>query len=235
MTPSKPLGRCGDRYPYSDQALLAQIKLADAYFYKKKYDEAIQAYKDFEKLHPTNKAVPYCIYREGLCFYRQRSTIDRDQTYTIKALEEFRRLKQKYPKSEYVPKAEKHIAKCRLDLGEHEFYIGRNFTTGPSATRRPWTATRAWPRIILISPSRPRFRSALVNARKSWPPPTRNRSPASLPPSPTCLTPNGNSGNGVRCWPNVILSCNQKIIVGSRRLYRENQNPPKSPFAKGGL
>ncbi len=48
-----------DRYPYSDQALLAQIKVADAYFYKKKYDEALQAYKEFEKLHPTNKAVPY--------------------------------------------------------------------------------------------------------------------------------------------------------------------------------
>ena len=112
-----------DRYPYSDQALLAQIKLADAYFYKKKYDEAIQAYKDFEKLHPTNKAVPYCIFREGLCYYRQRSTIDRDQTYTTKALTEFRRLKQKFPKSEYSLRSEKFVANCRSDLADHEFYI----------------------------------------------------------------------------------------------------------------
>ena len=96
-----------DRYPYSEQAMLAQIKVADSYFYKKKYDEALQAYKEFEKLHPTNKAVPYCIFREGLCFYRQRSTIDRDQTYTTKAIEEFRRLKQKFPQCEYIPKAEK--------------------------------------------------------------------------------------------------------------------------------
>ncbi len=112
-----------DRYPYSEQALLAQIKVADAYFYKKKYDEALQAYKDFEKLHPTNKAVPYCIYRQGLCFYRQRTTIDRDQTFTTRALEEFRRLKQKYPQSEFVPRAEKLMARCRLDLAEHEYYI----------------------------------------------------------------------------------------------------------------
>jgi len=112
-----------DRYPYSEQALLAQIKLTDAYFYKKKYDEALSAYKEFEKLHPTNKAVPYCVYRQGLCYYRQRSTIDRDQTFTLKALEEFRRLKQKYPKSEHVPKAEKFMARCRRDLGEHEFYV----------------------------------------------------------------------------------------------------------------
>ena len=112
-----------DRYPYSEQALLAQIKLADAYFYKKKYDEALQAYKDFEKLHPTNKAVPYCVYRQGLCFYRQRSTIDRDQTYTTKAMEEFRRLKKKYPDCEYIPKAEHFLAQCRKDLAEHEYYI----------------------------------------------------------------------------------------------------------------
>ena len=112
-----------DRYPYSEQALLAQLKVADAYFYKKKYDEALQAYKEFEKLHPTNKAVPYCVYRQGLCYYRQRTTIDRDQTFTTKALEEFRRLKQKYPQSEYLPKAEKFMAQCRRDLGEHEFYV----------------------------------------------------------------------------------------------------------------
>jgi len=112
-----------DRYPYSQQALLAQIKLADAYFYKKKYDEAVQAYKDFEKLHPTNKAVPYCIFRQGLCYYRQRSTIDRDQTFTTKAMEEFKRLKKKYPQSEYIPKADKCLAQCRKDLGDHEYYI----------------------------------------------------------------------------------------------------------------
>lgn len=113
-----------DRYPYSDKALLAQLKLADAYFYKKKYDEALSAYKEFEKLHPTNKAVPYCIYRQGMCYYRQRSTIDRDQTFTTKALAEFKRLKQKYPDSEQSTKVDRYIAQCRKDLAEHEFYVG---------------------------------------------------------------------------------------------------------------
>jgi outer membrane protein assembly factor BamD len=112
-----------DRYPYSDQALLAQLKVADAYYYSKKYDEASHAYKEFEKLHPTNKAVPYCIFRQGLSYYRQRSTIDRDQTYTQRAITEFRRLKQKYPNCEYVGKADNYIARCRRDLAEHEFYV----------------------------------------------------------------------------------------------------------------
>ncbi len=117
-------GKLKDRYPYSDQALLAQIKVADAYFYKKKYDEALDAYKEFEKLHPSNRAVPYAVFRQGMCYYRQRSTIDRDQTFTQKAMTEFRRLVQKYPESEYVPRAQKYIAQCRNDLAEHEFYVG---------------------------------------------------------------------------------------------------------------
>ncbi|MFZ5447148.1 MAG: outer membrane protein assembly factor BamD [Thermodesulfobacteriota bacterium] len=112
-----------DRYPYSEHATLAQLKVADAYFFKKKYDEAFQAYREFEKLHPTNKAVAYCIYREGQCFYRQRSTIDRDQTFTQKAIDEFKRLKQKFPDSEYIPKADAYLARCRRDLAEHEFYV----------------------------------------------------------------------------------------------------------------
>ena len=113
-----------DRYPYSEQAVLAQLKLADTLYYNKKFDEAQTAYKEFEKLHPSNKAIPYVIYQQALCFYRQRPTIDRDQTPTEKALEEFRRLQKKFPQSEYAAKAEKYKQRCLNDLAEHEFYVG---------------------------------------------------------------------------------------------------------------
>ncbi len=138
-----------DRYPYSEEALLAQIKLADAHFYKKNYEEALQAYKDFEKLHPTNPAVPYCIYRQGLCYYRQRSTIDRDQTFTSKALAEFRRLKQKFPESEYGGRADKYISRCLQDLAAHEFYVGEFYYKSkhyPSALERFQTIAAEYPK-----------------------------------------------------------------------------------------
>jgi outer membrane protein assembly factor BamD len=137
-----------DRYPYSEQATLAQLKVADAYFYKKKYDEALQAYREFEKLHPTSKAVPYCIYQEGLCCSRQRSTIDRDQTYTQKAIVEFKRLKQRFPDSEYVPRAEAQMARCRKDLAEHEFYVGEFYYRTkryPAAIERYQTLLQEYP------------------------------------------------------------------------------------------
>jgi outer membrane protein assembly factor BamD len=113
-----------DRYPYSEEAVLAQLKLADTLYYNRKFDEAYNAYKEFEKLHPSNKAIPYVIYQQALCYFRQRPTIDRDQTPTEKSLEEFRRLQKKFPQSEYATKAEKYKQKCLSDLAEHEFYVG---------------------------------------------------------------------------------------------------------------
>jgi outer membrane protein assembly factor BamD len=113
-----------DRYPYSEEATVAQLKLADTLYYNRKFDEAQAAYKEFEKLHPTNKAIPYVIYQQALCFYRERPTIDRDQTPTEKAMEEFRRLQKKFPQSEYAAKAEKYKQRCLNDLAEHEFYVG---------------------------------------------------------------------------------------------------------------
>ena len=71
--------------------------------------------------------MPYCIYREGQSNYRQRSTIDRDQTYTQRAINEFTRLKQKFPKSEYISKADTYLAHCRKDLAEHEFYVAEYY------------------------------------------------------------------------------------------------------------
>jgi outer membrane protein assembly factor BamD len=116
--------KINDRYPYSEEATVAQLKLADTLYYNRKFDEAAAAYKEFEKLHPSNKAIPYVIYREALCYYRQRPTIDRDQTPTEKAMEEFRRLQKKYPKSEYAARAEKFKQRCIEDMAAHEFYVG---------------------------------------------------------------------------------------------------------------
>lgn len=137
-----------DRYPYSEQAILAQLKVADAYYYDKKFDEAMQAYREFEKLHPTSKAVPYCIYQEGLCNYRQRSTIDRDQTYTHRAITEFTRLKQKYPDCRYIPKTNQYLARCRQDLAEHEFYVAEFYYRTkryPAAIERYQTLIQDYP------------------------------------------------------------------------------------------
>jgi outer membrane protein assembly factor BamD len=162
-----------DRYPYSHEATLAQLKVADAYFYDKKYDEAMQAYREFEKLHPTSKAVPYCIYREGLSCYRQRSTIDRDQTYTHKAIAEFTRLKQKYPDSQFIPGADRCLARCRQDLAEHEFYVAEFYYATehyPAAIERYQTLIQDYPEFPKNALAKERIKKCqALEANKSKP------------------------------------------------------------------
>jgi outer membrane protein assembly factor BamD len=116
-----------DRYPYSQEATQAELKVADAKYYGKKFDEALQDYKSFEKLHPSHPQIPYVVYQQALCYYRQRGTIDRDSTYTYKALQEFKRLKQRYPDFEKMNRVDDYMVKCQKDLADHEFYIGEYY------------------------------------------------------------------------------------------------------------
>lgn len=124
---SEDFEKIRDRYPYSPEATQAELQGADSKYYNKKYDEALNDYKNFEKLHPAHPDIPYVIYQQGLCYYRQRGTIDRDQTFTYKALQEFKRLKQRYPDYGKMEKVNDYILKCQQTLADHEFYIGEYY------------------------------------------------------------------------------------------------------------
>lgn len=117
--------RLKDWYPFSKYAALAELKNADAHYQLEEYEEAVFAYEEFENLHPQNEAVPYVIYQTGRCYFDQLESIDRDQTATHQAMEQFQRLKQQFPDSDYAIKADEHIQACRENLAGHEFYIGR--------------------------------------------------------------------------------------------------------------
>jgi len=113
-----------DWYPFSVYAILAELKIADAHYHLRQYEEAIFAYEEFENLHPRNEAVPYVIYQTGLCYFDQIDTIDRDQTPVQKAFDAFRRLQKQFPGDAYAKKAGEHIKKCLKSLAGHDFYVG---------------------------------------------------------------------------------------------------------------
>jgi len=113
-----------DWYPFSQYAVLAELKLGDAYYYRKEYEEAIFAYEEFENLHPKNEAVPYVVYQIGRCHFDRLEIIDRDQTAAQEAVHTFERLIHSYPKSPFAKKAEEHIRVCNKNLAEHELNIG---------------------------------------------------------------------------------------------------------------
>jgi outer membrane protein assembly factor BamD len=113
-----------DWYPFSKFAIFAELKIADANYNIKVYEKAVASYEEFESLHPRNEAIPYIIYKIGLCYFEQIDTIDRDQTTAKKALNTFRRLEKQFPGDSYTIKAKEHIKECLKSLAGHELYVG---------------------------------------------------------------------------------------------------------------
>lgn len=117
--------RLKDWYPFSKYAILAELKIGDAYYKKEEYEEAVFAYEEFINLHPRNEAVPYVMYQIGRCYFDQVDTIDRDQANARKAFENFMKLVERYPVDRYARKARPHIAACIKSLAGHDLYVGR--------------------------------------------------------------------------------------------------------------
>ena len=109
-----------DNYPYSEYALKAELKIADAYYDDGKYDEALSYYRDFGDLHPQHELVPYTVYRSGMCHFERIESVDRDQTSARNALGFFDRLLVQYPHSEYALEAEPLWRELQVRLAEHQ-------------------------------------------------------------------------------------------------------------------
>lgn len=114
-----------DNYPNTKYALLSELGLADAYFYRNEYDEAQSRYSEFYNLHPGNEYTPYAIYMSGRCFEEMSSSYDRDLTPVNNAIAEFTKLIQNYPENNYVEDAKKRLAVLYEEVAKREFYIGR--------------------------------------------------------------------------------------------------------------
>jgi len=113
-----------EEFPLSKYTPMAELKTADAFFFDKNYAEAIVLYEEFKKLHPGHPEIPYVIYQLGMCHYKQMRSLDRDQTETEKAIEQFRYLVENFSQSPQAAEARAKMQLCRKQLAEHVFYIG---------------------------------------------------------------------------------------------------------------
>lgn len=110
-------------HPFSPQAALAQLKLADAFYYDGKYDEAKTHYREFENRYPANEAIPYVLFQYGMCDYTRADRIDRDPAGMAQAIKSFTRLLNAYPDSAYGPEANNKVKEAREFLANHEYLV----------------------------------------------------------------------------------------------------------------
>ncbi len=113
-----------ENHPFDPLAIVAAVKLGDVYFAQKEYIFAAGVYEDFLKSHPDDENVPYVLSRLGECYDKESLSIDRDQDYTLKAIERFTYLKNRYPASSYAKESEPKLVKLMQKLADRELYVG---------------------------------------------------------------------------------------------------------------
>ncbi|HBO84429.1 MAG: hypothetical protein A2073_07635 [Deltaproteobacteria bacterium GWC2_42_11] len=113
-----------EEYPLSEEAVNAELLLADSYYGNEEHEDAAAYYTNFVSLHPKHPKAQYAQFQKGMSYFRQVSTVDRDQVATKKALIAFQDIISRYPAGHYADKSKEMILFLRKRLAEREFYIG---------------------------------------------------------------------------------------------------------------
>lgn len=109
-----------DQYPFDPHAEEAELKIAQAYYAAERYPEAIAAFGNFERMHPTSSFLPSTEYHRGLSYLAQYSTADRDQQPVTNALTTFRNIVDRFPGTPWAERSQLRIRECREALARHE-------------------------------------------------------------------------------------------------------------------
>jgi outer membrane protein assembly factor BamD len=109
-----------DQHPFDPNAEEAELKIAQAHYLAQRYAEAIAAFGDFERMHPTSPNLPLVEYHLGMAYLAQASTSDRDRQSATNALTYFRNLTDRFPNSPWAEKARLRVRECRESLARHE-------------------------------------------------------------------------------------------------------------------
>src|SRR5438093_907288 len=116
-----------DQYPFDTNAEEAELKLAQSYYLGERYAEAIAAFGDFERMHPTSANLAQVEYHLGMSYLRQSSTSDRDRQLYTNALPYFRNIVDRFPESAWAAKARPRVRECREALAAHETAVATDY------------------------------------------------------------------------------------------------------------
>lgn len=113
-----------NKFPYSNLATEAKLRIADINYKREEYAEAQAAYETFKELHPSHPRSDYVTYRLGMSlFYQLPETIDRDLSLADKSMLYFDEVASSYPNSEFATPSREQKQKLLDMLAQKEIYI----------------------------------------------------------------------------------------------------------------
>jgi outer membrane protein assembly factor BamD len=123
------------KYPFSKYAVLAELGIADTQFARGNYNEAIDSYKSFVRLHPTHEKVEdgYVAFRICESYFKDMPddvwilppSYEKDQSAVVDAQREIEDFRKKHAGSPYMPKADELRKEVMKRLVDHEVYVAR--------------------------------------------------------------------------------------------------------------
>lgn len=105
-------------------APLAQLKIADSYVREDEPERGIAEYQTFLEEYPDNQYAPYAQYQIAMVHFNKIQDAERGYGYAAKAIKEFEKLKQMFPRNPYRDVLDLRINQCRNTLAEYEFLVG---------------------------------------------------------------------------------------------------------------
>lgn len=107
-------------------AAVADLSVADAYFSKKEYLVAAEAYQIFIESNPYHEKIPYAYYKAGLSYLKETpKSIDRNQEYLNLAVQYLGTVVKYYSSTPYAKMARLYFDKARLKEAKKHYYVGR--------------------------------------------------------------------------------------------------------------
>jgi outer membrane protein assembly factor BamD len=106
-------------------APLAQLKIADSYVQEEEPDRAVAEYRKFLDSYPDHQYAAYAQYQIAMVYFNQIESPERGYSGAAKALEEFEKLKQMFPRNPYKDIVDLKIEKSRNIMAEYEFLVGK--------------------------------------------------------------------------------------------------------------
>lgn len=133
------------KYPYSEFAVLADLRIADVNFKNDKFLEAIDGYRNFIRYHPAHAEAPYALFQVAESQWEQvprdwwflPPTMEKEQTNNHLAVDAFREFLARYPEHPLAAKAQERLNACLRKLANHEMYVAQFYFK-----RKKWPAAR---------------------------------------------------------------------------------------------
>lgn len=112
-----------DQHPFSEYTEEAELRIGQAHFLEHSCPEAVAAFTDFQRRHPTSPHLPFVGYLIGKCYERQMQPPDRDQNASQNAHAFYLAVTQQYPGSPFADLARSRTEHCRESIARHELQV----------------------------------------------------------------------------------------------------------------